>query len=844
MSVYAPVAFRSEFQETLEAGSSASPSCPWPSSPWAASPPSPTATTRWRSPATLGTQDGVHPVRVELRDRDDFDVLDEFVTHLVYLPGEHIGPKLGVSVVLPVHDQPALQPDGTRRRPDEAELAGLALAIDAAGNLPVSFVPTPETVATLVASNDPRAGAVLKSLRDAVADRSLIGGTYVPVSLPALTAAGLEDEVALQMERGTSTLSEVLRVPEPVSRTWVAQEPLDATSIDLLAARYGVDQVVAPEAGLTPIPDQLVTLTGPFQLDGERASVHGVAADAGLAAHFADTDPRAGQPRPAAPTTCWPTWPSLYLDLPGEQRGVVALAPRDWQPDRVFLDTLRTGLAGKPVVEAIALDSLFATVPDATDLGEPLVRRPAVDPGGSLTGLVDDIRAVRGRLDALGSVLGPTNAVSGDLGERLLVAESADFRAVRRPARPTSPACAGSIDEQLGGIVMPQNRSITLTARRGEIPVTFQNHTGHPVKVVVHMESDKLDFPGGSRLQIDLTRLNTTHRFPVVARTSGTFPIRITLESPDGDLIVGRARLTVRSTATSGVGLAISVGAALFLAVWWGRHALKGRRAKRLMEPSEVLEAMTPTGGAGRGAGAARRRPPAAPDRERGGYGPTRPRPPGPAGGGRTHGHTRGGHPERTARPHAGHPRRRLESHGRRASGHRQQLRPTGRRGARSTTSRSCPCPSASARRSSSTGATSPRPPSGPSRPPRRCCRPPPPPPPAPSSRPFATRPPPAPSGVVCINLSSKLSATIQAAETAAKAVAGVVPVRAVDSKSVSLGLGTICIEAAKAGGGRGRRSTRSWPWPRTWPPAPRSTPPSTPSRTSRRAAASARPRP
>ncbi len=55
-------------------------------------------------------------------------------------------------------------------------------------------------------------------------------------------------------------------------------------------------------------------------------------------------------------------------------------------------------------------------------------------------------------------------------------------------------------------------------------------------------------------------------------------------------------------------------------------------------------------------------------------------------------------------------------------------------------------------------------------------------------------------SGVVCINLSSKLSATIQAAETAAKAVAGVIPVRAVDSKSVSLGLGLMCVVAAKAG--------------------------------------------
>jgi DegV family protein with EDD domain len=54
--------------------------------------------------------------------------------------------------------------------------------------------------------------------------------------------------------------------------------------------------------------------------------------------------------------------------------------------------------------------------------------------------------------------------------------------------------------------------------------------------------------------------------------------------------------------------------------------------------------------------------------------------------------------------------------------------------------------------------------------------------------------------GIVCVNLSSKMSATIQAAETAAKALAGELPVRAVDSKSVSLGLGTIVIEAARAG--------------------------------------------
>jgi DegV family protein with EDD domain len=52
--------------------------------------------------------------------------------------------------------------------------------------------------------------------------------------------------------------------------------------------------------------------------------------------------------------------------------------------------------------------------------------------------------------------------------------------------------------------------------------------------------------------------------------------------------------------------------------------------------------------------------------------------------------------------------------------------------------------------------------------------------------------------GVVCINLSSKLSATIQAAQMGAKAVETELPVRVIDSLSVTMGLGTIVLAAAK----------------------------------------------
>ena len=58
---------------------------------------------------------------------------------------------------------------------------------------------------------------------------------------------------------------------------------------------------------------------------------------------------------------------------------------------------------------------------------------------------------------------------------------------------------------------------------------------------------------------------------------------------------------------------------------------------------------------------------------------------------------------------------------------------------------------------------------------------------------------------VVCVNLSSKLSATSQSAQTAAQAVEGDIPVRVVDSKSVTLGLGMIVVAAARlAAGGAG----------------------------------------
>lgn len=56
-------------------------------------------------------------------------------------------------------------------------------------------------------------------------------------------------------------------------------------------------------------------------------------------------------------------------------------------------------------------------------------------------------------------------------------------------------------------------------------------------------------------------------------------------------------------------------------------------------------------------------------------------------------------------------------------------------------------------------------------------------------------------TGILCVNLSYELSATGQSARTAAGAVADVIEVRCVDSRSLTSGLGSIVLDAARAAG-------------------------------------------
>ena len=129
----------------------------------------------------------------------------------------------------------------------------------------------------------------------------------------------------------------------------------------------------------------------------------------------------------------------------------------------------------------------------------------------------------------------------------------------------------------------PATFTLTLTAREGTIPLTIRNDSGVPLRVSIRLRSQKLEFPEGDTIDRLLTEEITRIDIAVRSRASGAFPLRIDVRTPDGAQSLSMSLYTVRSTAVSGAGLVLSVGAGLFLVVWWARHWRRTRRSAKLV---------------------------------------------------------------------------------------------------------------------------------------------------------------------------------------------------------------------------------------------------------------------
>ncbi|MCU1494648.1 MAG: hypothetical protein JWO62_2412 [Acidimicrobiaceae bacterium] len=551
--------------------------------------------------------DGVYPLEAALVDASTGNVLATLTTHLIYTAGTAGSLPLNVSLVIPSGTIPALGTAGgallsTTRLRSLQEMLG-AMAAQPATKVTLELYP--QLLVALERDPSKLAKTVLASLETLLGrqgttppstSRQVLGATFAPVDATALESAGLGGELSLQLARGIQALNTGLG--RSVEATpYVSYAGLDRRSLALLE-QDGIRQVVVPSvttpAG-TPVPT--VALTSPFTLlapatgtgtgagtgssgsQGQQPTSSAntpvaLVADPGLAAHFA-ADP--GDPELAAHQLL-ADLAEIYFDAPSDQdpRGVV-VAPAGWVPNASFLTAVLSGLADSPILGSLPLGQAFQ-LPIGGN-GSPRQEQLAPVTTSNQQGLTTSpVVTARRELGVVKSVLAGDKTLLSRLGDAILIGESTGLSSGTRRTYDSAPHQA--LDKLRSSLTITEGKAVTLTSRTGQIPINIVSTSRYPIQALIELRDSALDFShSGTRSKlVTFSAKITSLDYRVSTRTSGASRLDVVVVSPKGDVTLLSGSFTIRSTAVSGVAVALSIGALLVLAAWWLRSVLRHRR--------------------------------------------------------------------------------------------------------------------------------------------------------------------------------------------------------------------------------------------------------------------------
>ncbi|MGH8979483.1 MAG: DUF6049 family protein, partial [Acidimicrobiales bacterium] len=535
-------------------------------------------------PTGPGTCTGVYPVRVELV-RPDGGLLAQLTTFLTFVAGTSAHP-LDVAWVVPV--QAPVRIDTRTSEPTRAvdpvspgaagALETLVGQLDAASGVPVTLDTSPETLQSLDArgTRGQRAVATLAAMSADQARDEVLPASYVPVALGALAGAGEPTEIVAQKAAGSTALHK-LGVRTTARASWVATDDVGS---DLLGGlrRFGAGSVVVPDTDLSATPVTSGTWASTFRLQlGTTAtrstSVPAAESDTWLDGQF-DADP--ADPVLAA-SQMLADLAMVHFERPNTDavRGLVAVPPEGWTADAAFDRVLLAGLNGAPLLEPVTLSTFLTNV---TPRG---ARSLATSERGPVLGHGTAVKmsAARVRLTGFTSAIVGTPSVDTQLDELLLATETATLTARARTE------ALGEFETVLGhqmAQITVNTDDFTLTARTGFIPVTIDSSAPYAVMGTVSVSGSKFEFPRrSSEPTFTLDHPTSSWRVDVEARSSGDLPLHVTFTTPQGSLVIASSTLTVLSTSTTPVGVALTVAAVVILFAWWGRSWWNGRKRKR-----------------------------------------------------------------------------------------------------------------------------------------------------------------------------------------------------------------------------------------------------------------------
>ena len=539
---------------------------------------------------------GVYPLEVDVRGPDDQPVAG-FVTHEVVADvapdgSLTVGRPLSVAWVWPLQAEPAYLPSG---QPDPTVVAELqsdgrlgrqATALAGTPGLPVTLVPSPETLDAWQAltAKVPSLAAGVTALRAAAAHSQVLAGPFVPLDRPAIIASGLAG--VLPDEQGRGVLSLEAFFGTQLDPSVALPGTLDNGSLQLLE-NANVRRLVVQDSQLVPVTEKY-TPAHPYVLQavpGDDATNATVAVgDSGLESFLTGDDP------PALRAAHLLAGLALVAgEQPSIARGVTLVNPERWDPDPAFLAAMTTGLQGNPLIAPRTVTDLLTQVPVATDDTEDTVVRqlaPYRAPAAPLT--LAQYQAGQAQLTSVRNLVGVGDPRSLAGGRALASSVTSMWQnpVGRRKASALVAGISTSVQAYLQQIEIAPQSTVTLTSSTADIPITMKNNGDSDITVRVTLESDRLLFPEGSQREVVLEAgKNTTVRIPVETRSAGTSRATVTVTA--AGLPVGQpVQINVKSSFVSGVGLFLTIGAIVFLAVWWGWDIHRRRKKGRAAHPA------------------------------------------------------------------------------------------------------------------------------------------------------------------------------------------------------------------------------------------------------------------
>lgn len=545
---------------------------------------------------------GVYPLQVSLLAQGVTPVAS-FTTDVILTPPSEVAGThpLRFSWVLPLGASPAIAPSGAPEVDitDIDEIETLNTVLGEAPNASVSLDVFPQFVESLDELNGPVAQAALVALRTLTGSggqADVLPSTFAPVDPDALVSSHLSSDVTAQLARSRQILSPSL---EFEAHEFAAERPIGSAALALLE-HAGITRLIVPSSGAQPLNSTFSqwTPTTPFIIP--RSGVEAIASDPGLEQDLASkASPALSAQQMLADLSI------VYFDNTGAEQGLAVESPIGSTPSEAFEKALLTGLSESSVVRAVTLAGIFDNVTPGSSPTSPdqrSLRSPNTPPGAIIP--IDAIRTARQSLAALTSMLPATRPSRSrpPLSDLILMAEQAGATLPQRLSY------LDTIDRQAGSLAglvsLPYSRTITMTSLRAKIPISIVSSARVPLLAELTAASPDLGFPKGHTWFVKLYPRTNVVEIQLTARTTGNFPLQLALTTRTGYL-VSSGTMYIRSTAISGVAVALSIGAAAFLVIWWSRSILTKRRKRHKLRGAELAASAVVGGDDAAGAGGA-----------------------------------------------------------------------------------------------------------------------------------------------------------------------------------------------------------------------------------------------